>query len=181
MQNKNILYILVAAILFINFYSDLSKSNKKEIKKLHLIEAKTQKEEWVARHIKNVKEAIKEYKDLIKKDEKYFFSKKENDSSAMNKFQQSLKSVVALSKVKEITIKWGEPYKKAGGYFTALPMNVVIDTKPENVIKFFKNLSLEPYLVKIDSLSVSIMDNKIRFFINLIAYKLNKIKEKKNG
>ncbi len=179
MSSKHILYLLIAAILFVNFYGDLSKSNEKEIKKLNLIDKKMQKEEWVLKHIPQIKEAMKEYKKIMKENEKFFFSD-EIDSAAMNRFQELLKSVIKLSKVKELNIKWGEPYKKENGYFTALPMSVAIDAKPENIVKFFKNLSLERYFIYIDSLSVTIMDNNVRFFLNLVAYKLNK-KESGNG
>ncbi len=178
MSSKHILYLLIAAILFVNFYSDLSKSNEKEIKKLNLINKKMEKEKWVSEHIKEVKKAIKEYKEIMKKNEKYFFTDA-IDSAAMNRFQELLKGVIAVSRVKELNIKWGEPYKQEGGYFTALPMSVAIDCKPENIIKFFKNLSLEKYFIYIDSLSVQIIDNNVRFFLNLVAYKLNK--EKQNG
>ncbi len=178
MQSKNLLYILIAAILFVNFYGDLAKSNEKNIKKLNLIENKIEKEEWVSSHIKDIKKTLKDYKEILKKNQNLFIEG-DIDAIAMNTFQESLKKVIALSKAKELVIKWGEPYKIEEGYFTALPMRVVIDCKPENVSKFFKNLSLERYLISIDSLEVAIMDNKIRFFLNLLAFKLNK--KSKNG
>ncbi len=172
-QSKNLLYILIAAILFVNFYPNLSKENEKNIKKLNLIESKIEKERWVESHIKDIEKVLKDYKNILKKN-KSLFIEGDIDAIAMNSFQESLKKVIALSKVKEIVIKWGEPYKIEKDRFTALPMRVVIDCKPENVSKFFRNLSLERYLVFVDSLEVAIMDNKIRFFLNLLAFKLNK-------
>lgn len=170
MNNKNILYILIIILLYLNIYSPLVKDNIELKQKTINIKQSITKDKLYISHQNQILRDLNQSKSSFEDFKLMHFYQVKN-LQVFNTMQKQLKEWIKRSKIKEDNINWGETYKN--GNFIEFPIRVRVYGSISKIGNFFNMIYIDK---KIYIKSFIIRRTKEYYILELSLYGLKSTK-----
>ncbi len=178
MIDKKIIVILLLLVFYIFFIKPKAENIEPLVEEVALYQKKISKEEYLKKNKEKIQKDIKNMLTIAQKNKEKFFPPEMNNSEALGKILEFLKSTASSNNVEFLTSQWGEPVEDETGNFIKLPLSVVVRGYPPDINSYLQNVYSFNKIIKIDKLDLSIYrKEKINLSFSVVGYKLNK-KEK---
>lgn len=148
MDTKKILILLIALTIYINYENYIKEDTDKLYRQINSLENKIKKEEDLITNRSKYADITKG----IKLEDEFFEGKKLTYSKAMGELQNSINdSAKTFCKVKKI--KWAQ-ISRSENWYEYLRMDVSIECKADEFMKFVNELRERKKLIKINALKI---------------------------
>lgn len=138
MNNKNILYVLLLFLLYLNIFTPLSEENRELKQKLVTIKQSIKKDRlYIENEGKINHEVNQSALQSVMYKKKYFYQ--QEDAQIFNLIQKEIKKLITQTKTKEDNIKWGEKYTNEN--LIVFPISVRVTGGIRSLGRFFKKIS----------------------------------------
>jgi len=141
MNNRNILFILILLLVYLNVFIPLSDKNRLLQKKIIATQNSIEKDKLYIlnkdRINKDINQSITQYK---MNEIRYFYQEESNQ--VFNLLQKEIKSLISKNNTHEDNIKWGEKYETENTIL--FPISVRITGAIKNIGNFFDDINNNP-------------------------------------
>ncbi len=163
MDSKNILILLVAFTLLVNFINYVDRDESKYIKKIELLTKRVAKEKaLLGKRVKILD---------INSSNNLFFDTKKDNNILLGEFQKMVKKIAKKSDFKITNISWGTPTLNEKLNIFILPLKIDAMSTPHSFAKFTKSIINIGKIVKLDMLTIRKSRKLLSYRMYLFAYK----------
>jgi len=163
MNSKNILILLVAFTILVNFINYVDVDESKYIKKIELLTKRVAKEKaLLGKQVKIL--------DINSSNNLFFDSRKDNNI-LLGKFQKMVKDIAKKSNFKITNISWGTPTINEKLNIFILPLKIDAMSNPHSFAKFTKDIMKIDKIIKLDMLTIRKNRKELSYRMYLFAYK----------